>query len=217
VMRIGMIGAGQVAQAVARHAVAAGHQVILSNRRGPGSLTDLTHDLGPLASAASPAQAAEAEIVLLAVGWTAVPAAIAGTGVTDWADRIVIDATNQFAAPPPPVRIADTGDLTGSEYVASLLPGARVVKAFNTLYAAYIAADPRHQEGRQLLVLAGDDADAKHQVAELVDRFGFAPLDLGGLRDGGRLMQLGGPLSPSTPSNRANPLRRLPAHAHDVV
>jgi predicted dinucleotide-binding enzyme len=108
--------------------------------------------------------------------------------------RIVVDATNQFASPPPNPKIADLGELTGSEYVASLLPGARVVKAFNTLYGQYIAADPRHEAGRQVLFLAGDDADAKTTVKDLTAGFGFAPVDLGSLREGGRLMQLGGPL-----------------------
>jgi predicted dinucleotide-binding enzyme len=194
-MRIGTVGAGQVAQAIARHAVTAGHQVVLSNRHGPASLAGLVSELGPLASAGTPAEAAGAELVLLAVWWTDIPAAIDGTAVRNWSGRVVIDATNQFAFPPPPVQIADLGDLTGSEYVASLLPGARVVKAFNTLHGAYIAANPRHAAGRQLLFLAGDDLDAKQRVATLANQFGFAPVDLGGLRDGGRLMQLGGPLS----------------------
>lgn len=84
---------------------------------------------------------------------------------------------------------------TGSEYVASLLPGARVVKAFNALYGQFIAPDPRHEAGRQVLFLAGDDADAKNTVKVLTSEFGFAPVDLGTLREGGRLIQLGGPLS----------------------
>jgi predicted dinucleotide-binding enzyme len=85
--------------------------------------------------------------------------------------------------------------VTGSEHVAAMLHGARVIKAFNTLYGAYIAADPRHPAGRQILFLAGDDPGARRTVAELAEEFGFAAVDLGGLRDGGRLVQLGGPLS----------------------
>lgn len=195
-MRIGMIGAGRVAQAVAHHALAAGHEVVLSNRHGPASLAGLVRDLGPQAAAGTPAEAAKADQVLLAVPWAATGLDLEATGVADWAGRIVIDATNHFAAPPPPVRIVDLGDLTASEYVASLLPGARVVKAFNNLYVPYIAADPSHPEGRQIVLLAGDDPDAKRQVADLAGSFGFAPIDLGGLREGGRLIQLGGPLIP---------------------
>ncbi|MEU1083389.1 NAD(P)-binding domain-containing protein [Streptomyces sp. NPDC005908] len=192
-MRIGMLGAGTVAQAVARHAVRHGHEVVLSNSRGPASLAPLVRDLGPLASAATPAEAAGADLVVLAVGWTRVPDVASLLPRLD--GTVVVDATNQFASLPPRPRIADLGDLTGSEYVASLLPGARVVKAFNTLFAQYIAADPRHEAGRQVLFLAGDDPDAKGTVTELASAFGFAPVDLGPLREGGRLMQLGGPLS----------------------
>ncbi|MBQ0975023.1 NADPH-dependent F420 reductase [Streptomyces griseoincarnatus] len=192
-MRIGMLGAGTVAQALARHAIRQGHEVVLSNSRGPASLTPLVRELGPLARAGTPAEAAAADLVVLAVGWPRVPEVAASLPRLD--GTVVVDATNQFASLPPNPSIADLGDLTGSEYVASLLPGARVVKAFNALFAQYIAADPRHAAGRQVLFLAGDDPDAKRTVERLADSFGFAPVDLGPLREGGRLIQLGGPLS----------------------
>ncbi len=188
-----MLGAGTVAQALARHAIRQGHEVVLSNSRGPASLTPLVRELGPLARAGTPAEAAAAGLVVLAVGWPRVPEVAASLPRLD--GTVVVDATNQFASLPPDPRIADLGDLTGSEYVASLLPGARVVKAFNALFAQYVAADPRHAAGRQVLFLAGDDPDAKRTVARLADSFGFAPVDLGPLREGGRLIQLGGPLS----------------------
>jgi predicted dinucleotide-binding enzyme len=192
-MKIGMLGAGAIAQAVARHAIRHGHEVVLSNSRGPASLAPLVKDLGPLAAAATPTETAAADLVVLAVPWSQIPDAVAGLPRLD--KTIVIDATNQFASLPPNPKIADLGDLTGSEYVASLLPGARVVKAFNALYAQFIAPDPRHEAGRQVLFLAGDDADAKDTVKDLTSEFGFAPVDLGTLREGGRLIQLGGPLS----------------------
>lgn len=194
-MDIGILGAGEVAQAISEHAIAHGHHVTLSSRRGPRSLDPIIHRLGPLARASTPAEAARAELVLLAVPWTSLPEAVGSTELEDWKGRIVIDATNQFTALVPRPVIADLGDLTGSEYVASLLPGARLVKAFNTLFGRYIAADPHHSAGRQLLFLAGDDRAANDTVAGLTDQFGFAPVDLGGLREGGRLMQVGGPLS----------------------
>ncbi|MEU3410248.1 MULTISPECIES: NADPH-dependent F420 reductase [unclassified Streptomyces] len=192
-MKIGMLGAGAIAQAIARHAIRHGHEVVLSNSRGPASLAPLVKDLGALAAAAPPAEAAAADLVVLAVPWPQIPDAVAGLPSLD--RTIVIDATNQFASLSPKPEIADLGDLTGSEYVASLLPGARVVKAFNALYGQFIAADPRHEAGRQVLFLAGDDADAKNTVKDLTSEFGFAPVDLGTLREGGRLIQLGGPLS----------------------
>ncbi|MFI2230437.1 NADPH-dependent F420 reductase [Nocardia testacea] len=192
-MKIGMLGAGAIAQAIARHAVAHGHEVVLSNSRGPASLAPLVNDLGALAAAATPAEAATADLVVLAVPWPQIPDAVAGLPRLD--NTVVIDATNQFASLSPTPEIADLGDLTGSEYVSSLLPGARVVKAFNSLYVRFIAPDPRHEAGRQVLFLAGDDADAKNTVRDLTREFGFAPVDLGTLREGGRLIQLGGPLS----------------------
>ena len=192
-MKIGMLGAGVIAQAIARHAIGHGHEVVLSNSRGPASLAPLVKDLGPLAAAATPAEAAVADLVVLAVPWPQVPDVAAGLRRLD--NTVVIDATNQFVSLSPHPHIADLGELTGSEYVSALLPGARVVKAFNSLYARFIAPDPRHEAGRQVVFLAGDDADAKHTVTALSREFGFAPVDLGTLREGGRLIQLGGPLS----------------------
>ncbi len=192
-MNFGTIGAGAIAQALARHLVAAGHRVMLSNSRGPSTLEEVVADLGPLASAGTVAQAAEADMVFLTVMWPDIPAALAD--LPPWDGRILVDATNQFARLDP-VEVADLGDQTGSEWVAALAPNARVIKAFNTLHASYIASDPRHPAGRQVLFYAGDDAAAKPTFRELVESFGFAPVDIGALRDGGRLMQVGGgPLS----------------------
>jgi 8-hydroxy-5-deazaflavin:NADPH oxidoreductase len=186
---VGTIGAGSVAQAVAGQAIAAGHQVILSNSRGPESLRDVVERLGAGASAGTVTEAAQADLVLLAVGWDAVPAAV--KDVTNWNGRIVIDATNQWGGPGTP--IVDLGDQTGSEHNAALMPGARVIKAFNTLLAGVTAQNPSRPDGRLVVLLAGDDQDAKNTVSAFVDSMGFAPVDLGGAREG-RLMQAGGPL-----------------------
>lgn len=192
-MNFGSIGAGTIAQALARHLVTAGHRVTLSNSRGPSTLQGVVANLGPLASAGTVAQAAAADMTFLTVMWPDIPAALAD--LPPWDGRILVDATNQFAQLDP-VEVADLGDQTGSEWVATLAPEARVIKAFNTLHARYIVPDPRHPAGRQVLFYAGDDAAAKSTFHELVDSFGFAPVDLGALRAGGRLMQVGGgPLS----------------------
>ncbi|KAA0925590.1 NADPH-dependent F420 reductase [Streptomyces apricus] len=192
-MDFGIIGAGVIGQALAGHLVAAGHRVVLSNSRGPDTLGDTVARLGPSATAGTVVQAAAADMVFLAVRWQDIPAALAD--VPSWDGRILVDTTNQIAGPAPGDRV-DLGSDTGSEFVARHAPGARVIKAFNTLYARYIAPDPRHAEGRQLLFYAGDDADAKTAFHVLADEIGFAPVDAGPLRDGGRLMQVGGgPLS----------------------
>lgn len=192
-MNFGTIGAGTIAQALARHLVTAGHRVMLSNSRGPSTLAEVVADLGPLASAGTVARAAEADMVFLTVMWPDIPAALAD--LPPWDGRILVDSTNQFARLDP-VEVADLGDQTGSEWVGAHAPGARVIKAFNTLHAKYIVPDPRHPAGRQVLFYAGDDALAKATFGELVGSLGFAPVDVGVLRDGGRLMQVGGgPLS----------------------
>ncbi|HXA88510.1 MAG TPA: NADPH-dependent F420 reductase [Mycobacterium sp.] len=193
-MRFGTIGAGTIGQALARHALNAGYPVALSNSRGPDTLTELVAELGPLASAGTIAQAAEADIVFLAVPWPEIPAAL--DGLPNWNNRILVDTTNVFAyssGTPVPV---DLGDQTGSEITATHAPGARVIKAFNTLYAKYIEPDPRHDAGRQVVFYAGDDVEAKGTFDALLNEFGFAPVDIGTLSDGGRLMDVnGGPLS----------------------
>ncbi|MFE3254186.1 NADPH-dependent F420 reductase [Nocardia sp. NPDC059091] len=189
---IGILGAGNIGQAVADKAVRHDHEVLIGNSRGPETLRAVVEQLGPKAHAVTAGEAAQAELVFLALPFFAVPDL---TGLTDWSGKIVVDTTNQFAAANPWRGRYDVGDLTGSEWVAERLPGARIVKAFNTLFAAFIAADPQHAEGRQVIFYAGDDADAKAAVAGLLDEFGFAGLDLGGLRAGGQLMQLDGPLN----------------------
>lgn len=132
-------------------------------------------------------------MVFLTVMWPDIPTALAD--LSPWEGRILVDVTNQFVRLDP-VEVADLDDQTGSEWVATLAPGARVVKAFNTLHAGYIEPDPRHPAGRQVLFYAGDDADAKATLHGVADGLGFAPVDLGALREGGRLMQTGGgPLS----------------------
>lgn len=190
-MNFGTIGAGTVAQAIAGHLVAAGHKVTLSNSRGPDTLLDVVTRLGPLASAGTVAEAAAADLVFLTVPWPQVGDALAG--LPEWDGRILVDTTNYFESMRP--ALADLGVATASEFIADRAPGARVVKAFNTLYAQYIAADPRHAAGRQLLFYAGDDQAAKADFHTVADALGFAPVDAGTLREGGRLMQVGGPLS----------------------
>jgi 8-hydroxy-5-deazaflavin:NADPH oxidoreductase len=193
-MQFGIIGGGVIGRALAHHIVKAGYHVTVANSRGPSTLTTLVAELGTLASAGTVVQAAAADVVFLAVGFSDVPAAL--DGLPNWDGRILVDATNQFElvdGRPAPV---DLGDQTGSEVIAAQAPGARVIKAFNTLYAAYIEPDPRHEAGRQVVFYAGDDADAKTTFAAILDQFGFSPVDVGRLRDGGRLMQVdGGPLS----------------------
>jgi len=181
---IGIIGAGNIGQALARTALRAGRKVVISNSRGPESLEPLVATLGAGVSAGTVGEAAASEIVAIAVPWTSVPAAVTGLR---WDGQPVIDATNAFNA--------DLGGRTSSEIVADLVPGANLVKAANTLRAEVLGADPHDAGGRRVIFLSGDDALAKAAVVELFDAAGFFTIDLGDLVTGGRMQQLGGPLA----------------------
>jgi 8-hydroxy-5-deazaflavin:NADPH oxidoreductase len=190
-MKFGMIGAGTLSRAIASHAINAGHDVVFSNSRGPETLDDLIDALGPRASAGTVAEAGAANFVVLAVNWDRVPEAVRDLPYRE--GRILIDATNQWKEPPPAF-VVDKLEVGGSEWVASLIPGAHVIKAFDNLYAPKVAEDPTTDSGRRILFYAGDDQAAKELFRSVVEGFGFAPVDLGPLRMG-RLMQVDGPLT----------------------
>jgi predicted dinucleotide-binding enzyme len=182
---IGIIGAGRLGQAMALTALRAGRSVVIANSRGPESLASVVSTLGDGVSAGTVDQAAAADVVVIAVPWDRVPEAVEGL---TWNDRIVIDATNDF----------DPSDLEGrtsSEVVADLVPGARVVKAANTLRADVLASDPDEAGGQRVIFLSGDDADAKAEVIALFEDAGFAAIDLGDLARGGELQQVHHPLA----------------------
>lgn len=189
-MQIGIIGAGAIGSAIARALSNAGLEVVIANSRGPESLQALANELGPKVRPVSREEAARAAIVFLAVNWSKIPAALDGLG--PWNGRIVVDANNPIEA--PTLRPLDLGAQSSSEVVAQLLPGARLVKAFNHLAPALLAGDPQAEGGRRVLFYAGEDTEAKTEVAALIERLGFAGIDLGGLAEG-RLAQFpGGPL-----------------------
>jgi predicted dinucleotide-binding enzyme len=188
---IGIIGAGGIGAAIARSLARAGLPFLIANRRGPESLAALVDELGPAATAATVDEAAQADIVFVAVNWSKLPGALAGLG--PWTGRIVVDANNPIEA--PLFKPTDLGGRSSTQVFADLVPGAGVVKGFNTLPPELLGADPRDGGGRRVLFLAGDDAGAKTEVVALVERLGFAGIDLGGLETGGRLSQFpGGPL-----------------------
>jgi predicted dinucleotide-binding enzyme len=189
-VQIGIIGAGGIGQAFAAHMVKAGHEVLLSNSRGPDSLGAVIAALGPRAAAVTRETAARAEMVFLSVRWTQLPDAL--SGLSPWGGRILIDAANPIV--PPGFSKADLQGRTSAEIVASLAPGARVVKVVNTLPVALLASDPNEAAGRRVLFMSGDDAEAKRQVAGLLAEAGFAAIDVGALASGGALHEVPGGL-----------------------
>ncbi|WP_419688756.1 NADPH-dependent F420 reductase [Burkholderia theae] len=188
---IGIIGAGAIGSAFAKALARKGVEAIISNSRGPESLADLARELGPSITPGTREQAAAQDIVLVAVNWAKLPSAL--SGLPDFGGRIVIDANNPIEA--PTFEPAELHGRTSSEVFADLVPGARVVKAFNHLPAHFLSDDPQAEGGHRVLFLAGDDVQAKSAVSGLIARLGFFGIDLGLLVDGGQLVQIpGGPL-----------------------
>jgi 8-hydroxy-5-deazaflavin:NADPH oxidoreductase len=152
---------------------------VLSSRRGPESLAGKTAELGRGASAATIEQAASLDYVLLAVPWPNVEDALRGLPV--WNGRVLIDATNPFSEYSPNLVLADLGDKGASEIVAGLAPGARVVKAFNSIVIDRFNEGPIKDGGRRVIFVSGDDPEPVEFVKSLIASFGFVPVYLGGL------------------------------------
>jgi len=185
---IGLIGAGHIGSQVARLAVASGHDVVISNSRGPETLSSLVAELGPRARAATAPEAARAgDIVVVSVplkNYTAVP-------VEPLRGKIVIDTNNYYPQRDGHIAELDDESTTTSELLQAHLPGSKVVKAFNHIYAAELTThgQPAGTPGRRALVMAGDDEEAKSVVARLLDQFGFDAVDAGPLKEGWRIQR----------------------------
>src|SRR5215469_2061229 len=169
---IGIIGAGKIGSQVARLAVANSYNVVISNSRGPETLSELITELGPNARAATAQEAAKAgEIVVVTVplkNYRQVP-------VEPLAGKIVIDTNNYYPERDGHIPELDNESTTTSELLQAHLPTSKVVKAFNHIYAAALTTDgqPAETKNRRALVIAGDDPSAKQAVARLIDQFGF--------------------------------------------
>ncbi len=194
-MEIGILGAASLGQTLASRLAAAGHNIVLANSRGPESLRDVITRLGKGITAGHAAEAMNKPVVVLAMPWTKLSNVLAPD--IDWHHRVLIDATNIFTSYAPSFEIDDLGEETGSEIVARLAPGARVVKAFNTLPVATMIAPLQEERLRRVLFVAGDDEDAVAiAIAQhLVSDIHLHPVYIGSLATGGRLMELGGALS----------------------
>lgn len=191
-MRIGIMGSGSIGGNLARLFARAGHQVLVANSRGPESLKELIEEIGPNATAVTRGEAArDADVVVLATHWIRPealpdPAAVVG--------KVVIDAMNAYTPDGKPM---DLGDTTPSEETARRLPGARLIKAFNTIWFKHLAETGRTDlplDERRAIFVAGDDLLAKGVVIQLIEEIGFAPVDSGTLREGGRRQGAGSPV-----------------------
>ena len=197
-MNIGFIGAGTLTETMGRHLIAAGHNIVVSNSRGPQTLFDFVARLGPNAGAGTKQQAAQCEIVILATRWAHAPTALQGI---DWRGRILIDATNAHHDLEPdgsPAGIAKSvaalKGRTSSEIIAEMAVGARLVKSISAMPMGWIQDFTPHKP-RTVIFTSGDDLEAKARVIELIDSTGMVAVDLGSLAAGGALQQVGAPLS----------------------
>ena len=185
---IGIIGAGHIGSQLARLAVASGYNVVISNSRGPETLSALIAELGPKARAATAVDAAKAgDIVVVSVplkNYRAVP-------VEPLASKIVIDTNNYYPERDGHIPELDNESTTTSELLLAHLPTSKVVKAFNHIRAADLTTDgqPAGTKNRRALVIAGDDIEAKARMSHLIDQFGFDTVDAGPLKEGWRIQR----------------------------
>jgi predicted dinucleotide-binding enzyme len=183
---IGIIGSGHVGSNLARAAIAHGYDVVLSNSQGPDSLGDLVSELGPRASAATPAEAGAAgDFAIVAIPL----ATIDQVPVEPLAGKVVIATINYFPQRMGHVPEIDDGTTTAPGLLQAHLPTSKVVRAFSMIDAGDMSGDG-HPEGdpkRRALALAGDDPAAKQLVAGLYNEFGFDALDIGGLGESWRI------------------------------
>jgi predicted dinucleotide-binding enzyme len=185
-MRIGFVGAGNVGGALAGLVAAAGHDVVMSNSRGPETLAGLVRRLGPKARAVTTAEAAEAgDVVVVAIpvgAYRELPAEA-------FAGKIVVDAGNYYPRRDGRIAELDSGRTTSAGLLAGHLPGARVLKAFNTINSGRLGqrSDPTAPARDRLAVpVAGDDAAAKAVLTDLIDQIGLTAVDAGSLAESWR-------------------------------
>jgi 8-hydroxy-5-deazaflavin:NADPH oxidoreductase len=185
---VGLIGSGNIGATLARLAVAAGHEVVLSNSRGPDTLDGLAAELGPGARAGTSAEAASAGDVVV----VSIPLGrVADLPVEGLTGAVVIDTMNYYPARDGTIDSLEDESTTTSELLQARLPNSYVVKAFNNIFFQHLAALPRPAGAadRSALPIAGDHADAKATVGDFLDSIGYDVLDVGPLAEGWRFQR----------------------------
>jgi predicted dinucleotide-binding enzyme len=184
-MSTAIIGFGKIGQALAKAFARKGIAVSVATTRAPESFAADAAAIGPEITPKTLAEAVEADNVFLAVGFGAHPDV--AKALPNWQGKTIIDATNAYGVPPE-----ELGGQPSSKVIAQAFAGCRLVKGFNHLPAAVLDRDPAVQGGRRVVFLASDDDDAAAEVGTLAETLGFAPIRLGGLSDGGLLVQARG-------------------------
>jgi predicted dinucleotide-binding enzyme len=188
-MKIGFIGAGNIGGTAAKLFAHAGHEIAISNSRGPETLKAFVSDLGPNARAATVEEAIRfGDMIFISIPF----AKYKDLPTSGFEGKVVIDSHNYYPSRDGNFSELDQDKTTSSELLAKHLRTARIVKAFNTIWVEHLKTQGNKQlpvEDRRVIFLAGDDPEAKKMVADLIEQIGFAPLDTGSLREGGKKQQ----------------------------
>ena len=180
-----IIGFGHIGKALAKAFARKGIEVSVATTRDPESFTSDADAIGPGINPTTLAEAVKADVIFLAVRFESHPAV--AKALPDWHGKIIVDVTNAYGVPPEKI-----GELPSARFVAQAFTGGKLVKGFNHLGAAILDQDPAVHGGRRVVFLASDDDDAAAEIGTLAENLGFAPVKLGGLSEGGLLVQAHG-------------------------
>ncbi len=183
-MSYAIIGFGKIGHALAKAFARNGIEVSVATTRDPDSFAADAAAIGPTIIPKTLADAVKAEIIFLAVRFDSHPEV--ANALPDWKGKTVIDAMNTQAP------LEELGGLPSSAFVAKVFAGARLVKGFNHLGAGGLGQDPAVHGGRRVVFLASDDDTAAAEIGTLAENLGFSPIKLGGLSEGGLLVQARG-------------------------
>jgi 8-hydroxy-5-deazaflavin:NADPH oxidoreductase len=184
-MSYAIIGFGNIGKALAKAFARNGIEVTVATTRDPKSFASDAAAIGPTILPKTLAEAVKADIIFLAVRFEAHPDV--AKALSTWEGKTIIDVTNAYGVPPEQL-----GGQPSSKAVAHAFTGARLVKGFNHLVAAVLDQDPAVHGGRRVVFLASDDDGAAEEICALAQNLGFAPVKLGGLTEGGLLVQARG-------------------------
>ena len=191
--KIGIIGSGNIGRGLALHLSKTNYKVLLANTRGPESLEELVSSIGGSLKAGELKETIQqSDIIFIAAPWISLENLAKEFAGYD--GKIIVDATNNIVSVSP-FRLADVDNKSTGEFVSALFPAQKVVKAFNTLSAATLAQPTKSTAGKTVIVISGNDTEAKNQVSIITEAMGFAPMDIGNFREAGKLQDVGGALS----------------------
>jgi predicted dinucleotide-binding enzyme len=180
-----IIGFGKIGQALAKAFARKGIEVSVATTRDPKSFASAAAAIGPTIIPKKLAEAVKADIVFLAVRFES--HRDVAKALPTWKGKTIIDVTNTYGMPPE-----ELGGQLSSKALAQAFTGGRLVKGFNHLVAAVLGQDPAVHGGRRVVFLASDDDGAAEEIGELAEKLGFSPIKLGGLSEGGLLVQARG-------------------------